>query len=563
MVKFKKISAVFSVLTLVFFLIPKTAAAERPNNKFGIHIFDESDLPDAAALVNSSGGEWGYVTIVIREDERDHDRWQKAFDQMRRLKLIPIVRLATKMGQDSWKVPTKEEAVNWAGFLNSLNWPVKNRYIVLFNEPNHAKEWGGKVNPAGYAEIARYYDETLKKFSKDFFVMPAGMDLAATNSGDTMDAENYLERMHDEDNYIFTIFDGLAVHAYPNPGFSGQPTDTGKKSIQGFQWELNFLADRGADPNIPIFITETGWVRPQDGGSDRLTNDYKYAYENVWNGDQIKAVTPFLLNYATAPFSQFSWKNAQNNSYYPQYYGVQGIAKVKGKPIQVTNVEQAGQNIAKFLVSDSEYSFEVRFRNTGQSIWSANDGFVVLFDSSLNADEISIGKVPYTEPGQTAKIPVKIKTDAPRGVHYIKLALYKVNEPIGGPIDTSFTLVSPPTLNITAEFWIGNRAQENVSLTLYDDGNPVQNYTNLTFYNGSATIKGVKNIIPNKKYEVKISAPYFIPKKIEKEILPGNNRIDFGLLPPIDLYPDGSLDLKDVALYFINPLSLSAHLSPF
>src|SRR3972149_8758847 len=66
-----------------------------PNNKYGIHIVDTNDIFDLPPLVNSSGGDWGYVTLVLSDAERDPDRWQNIFDHLRRLLLIPIIRLAT------------------------------------------------------------------------------------------------------------------------------------------------------------------------------------------------------------------------------------------------------------------------------------------------------------------------------------------------------------------------------------------------------------------------------------------------------------------------------------
>ena len=73
---------VFISLILIIFpflLVKNVYAIENPtaadNNKFGIHIIDENDLDDATRLVNSSGGDRVYVTFVIREDERDPNRW--------------------------------------------------------------------------------------------------------------------------------------------------------------------------------------------------------------------------------------------------------------------------------------------------------------------------------------------------------------------------------------------------------------------------------------------------------------------------------------------------------
>src|SRR3990170_8810810 len=101
-----------------------------PNNKFGIHLTipSEEDLKDAAVLVNSSGGDWGYTTLVIEEKDRDRGKWQNVFDQMRRTHLVPIIRLATSMESSSWRRPSPDEAEKWSQFLDSLNWVVKNRY---------------------------------------------------------------------------------------------------------------------------------------------------------------------------------------------------------------------------------------------------------------------------------------------------------------------------------------------------------------------------------------------------------------------------------------------------
>src|SRR3989339_1506099 len=89
------------ILFLMTFTFPKTVLAifdplAVPNNSFGIHIANIADLEDAAKLVNSNGGDWGYVTLVIAENNRTVNLWQEVFNKMRRLHLIPIVRIATK-----------------------------------------------------------------------------------------------------------------------------------------------------------------------------------------------------------------------------------------------------------------------------------------------------------------------------------------------------------------------------------------------------------------------------------------------------------------------------------
>jgi len=530
-------------------MLPQVAQAQEPNNKFGIHIVDENDLDEAAALVNGGGGQWGYLTFVIREDERDVNRWQQAFDKMRRLKLIPIVRLATKQTNSSWEIPKKEEAVNWAGFLNSLNWPIKSRYVILFNEPNHASEWGGKLDPAEYAKTYRIYYETLKEFSPDFFVLPAALDLAASSTTSTMNPESYYLGMQEEDNFIFTLYDGLNSHSYPNPGFSGSATDTGKKSINGYIWETNYLADFGLDPGIPVFITETGWVN----SAGNLEEKYKYAYENVWTDQRIIAVTPFLLNYLDSPFAEFSWKDPATKKFLPQYYSVQSITKVKGKPEQVTSFQPAGHSIADYLISDSEYSFIIKLKNTGQSIWNYVDGFSVVAESTMKDKNIKIGKLENVEPGHTADVGIRLSTDEPRGIHSIKLFLYKDDKNLGEISSTNFTLVSPPSLDIFARFTLGDTFS-TASLSLYEDGVLVTRYDNLAFADGHAVIPAVRNVVPNKNYEFKLSRPFLVAAIRGASLYVGRNQLSFGRLLPIDFSGDTKLDMEDLLAYFKNPL---------
>ncbi len=543
------------VITILLLLtLPASAFAKEPNNKFGIHVFDENDLPEAAALVNSSGGEWGYVTVVIREDERNTARWQSAFDQMRRLKLIPIVRIATTITNSHWEIPTKEEAVNWASFLNSLNWPVKTRYVVLFNEPNHAKEWGGAIDPAGFSEITRHYYETINGFSEDFFVMAGALDLAANNSKDTMEASVFFERMHTKDNFIFTIFDGLASHSYPNPGFSGSVNDSGKTSIKGYIWELDYLSSFGMESDIPVFITETGWIN----SAGNLEENYKTAFEGVWSDSRIIAVTPFLLSYTAPPFDVFSWKNPETTDFYPQYYFVQSMAKQKGMPAQRHSFEFVEQSIADYLVSDSEYSFAITLKNTGQSIWSTADNFTLKAASTMQEQNLIIAEMPVTEPTQSAKIPVRLVTDEPRGIHSINFSFYKGEEKIADVVSTKFTLVSPPSVNIEARFMADSIP--HVSLDMFDEEILVTHFENLTFVDNQVSIAAIKGVIPNKNYKFILSKPYYLSVGREARLLVGTTNINFGRLLPVDFGGDGKFNLQDLAAYSASPLFAAMHI---
>lgn len=342
----------FLILLILFFAFSTKANAvynpqDIPNNKFGIHILEQSDISDAGKLVNSTGGRWGYVTLVIRDDQRQLEQWSSFFKELRTNHLIPIVRIATHVENSTWVKPNKEEAKRWSSFLDNLNWPTKNRYIVLFNEPNHAKEWGNSIDPAEYAEIASIYIRSLKLTSNEFFILNAGFDLAASNiEGETADALWYWEKMEEHSPGIFNLFDGWSSHSYPNPAFSASPYKTGRSSIVGYKFEQEYLKDRFDVEFKPVFITETGWVTGKYGVPEtQAAQYYKIAYDEIWTDDNLIAVTPFLLNYPEDLFASFSWKD-KDGKLKEQYISVSSLEKQEGQPV-LSPISLFGKLIAK------------------------------------------------------------------------------------------------------------------------------------------------------------------------------------------------------------------------
>jgi len=346
------------------------------NNKYGIHIIDENDLYDAANLVNSSGGDWGYVTMVISENDRVIEKWQKIMDLMRNLHLIPIIRIATHLNNDWWEKPKVEEIPEWVEFLSRLHWISKNRYIILFNEPNHAKEWGNEINPTEYARILTLFSQKLKSVSPDFYILPAGLDASAPNGNVTMSEEIFLSKMIEAQPDIFSYIDGWTSHSYPNPGFTGSVTDEGKGSIRTFKWEIETLKSMNQKTDLPIFITETGW--PHKEGlpfnnkyfyANQISQNLKIAAETVWNDPRIVVVSPFVLNYQAYPFSNFSWKKVGGNEFYEFYDTYKQIPKIAGIPelakvfekldgLKINDVSENNDNIKmRFPISFFTYSY--------------------------------------------------------------------------------------------------------------------------------------------------------------------------------------------------------------
>src|SRR3989344_9644496 len=131
-----KKTALYFILILFLLIVSvsyaRTAFAENEkNNIVGISVLQptDEDLQETAELVNASGGEWGYVTVVIQENDRDTKKWQELFDHLREDKIVPIVRLATNPEGAAWRKPNKEDVDGWVQFLESLNWVSKHRYV--------------------------------------------------------------------------------------------------------------------------------------------------------------------------------------------------------------------------------------------------------------------------------------------------------------------------------------------------------------------------------------------------------------------------------------------------
>jgi len=322
-----KKGVLLAFLTLIFSLFQAFPVYAQTGSVLGIHIMNTSEAPQASELLRGNGlpDEWHYVTIPLTLNDLDKQKdWQAFFDYAKSQKLIPIVRLSTRAENGAWAIPTHKDVVDLIDFLSALNWPTDEKYIVIFNEVNHAQEWGNSIDPAGYTNMLTFSSDWAKSENKNFKVLPAAMDLAASNTSTTEEAFDYLDKMRAADSDIFQYVDYWNSHSYPNPGFSASPKLSGKQSLRGYQTELAYVKDKsGLD--LKTFITETGWV---DTSSNHrwLSNYYLYATQNVWNDDRIMAVTPFVLQGAPGPFSQFTFLDANGNPT-QQYHAYQDAIK--------------------------------------------------------------------------------------------------------------------------------------------------------------------------------------------------------------------------------------------
>lgn len=548
----------FLIAYLFTVLIPSVQAFDstRPNNKFGIHLLQPTteDIKAAAELVNSNGGSWGYVTLVIQENDRDKNKWQEVFDSLRENHLIPIVRLATQPEGESWKRASKEDAAEWANFLNSLHWVIKNRYIILFNEVNHASEWGGTVDVQNYTEVAYTFAQKLKEKNPDFVVMLAGFDAAAPQQLPTYASESYyLQTMissiqNTQYANLFDYIDAWSSHSYPNPGFSGSPWGTGRNSIRNYQWELDYLRSLGIAKDLPVFITETGWLNPVPSGH------FANAYENAWlPDDRVMAVTPFVFNYIGEPFSRFSWKQNEQ-TFYPHYYEVRDLEKRRGDP-EIIDVGFLAMDKPEELVVNSAYDIPLILDNKGQAIWDASDGYDINIEPQTDLFSVSHSLVKAL-PLKKTQIILHIKTNGSFGKTTVELGLYKQGKKVATAGSWNVEILPPPTLSLQANLLAKSFSQPFTAEVQIFDKNEylVFKRTDVEFKNGIANIEYVPGVIFGPYYRAVVVKPYYLPRQNYVKFVKGQNaEVQFEQLMPVDLNNDGQFSFGDIQTFITNP----------
>lgn len=315
------------------------------NNKVGMYVQNSGDQISAASgLINSNGGDWGYVLLTMNLNDRGGGTWQNLFDAAANSHVIPVIQLfnAGSCNADDMDFDGLAE------MLNGLKWPSAHRYISIFNEVNAGDYWCGNASGESYAKALDKAIRAFKDKSSDFFIMPAAFNSSARTGAVSNEKAAYigedlfLSQMNSAVPGIFTKIDGWASHSYPQPNFSGAIYG-GRDSIINYNWELGLLRNLGVG-TLPVFITETGWLHREgqescgqysQGGllsADAVAARYQDAYTNYWLRDsKVVAVMPFIWASNDACAAGFAWQKP-DGSLYPQGEMLKGIPKTAGSP---------------------------------------------------------------------------------------------------------------------------------------------------------------------------------------------------------------------------------------
>ena len=365
----------FPFFVFIFAIACTTKSSERrpitpSTNKQGVHLLLDdgrshwpisvwrSHMEHAAQLI----GPHGYVTQLIRLDDLNINKWQQFMDLCADFDLIPIIRLATVYDQqaDWWEAPPRDDngryttvASQYATFLASLTWPTDQHFILVGNEPNHGDEWGGRPDPAAYAQFLTDVSTAIKTADPQARILNAPLDPFSPHTGSQpfnngfwyVDATTFLQEMYKTNPTVFNHIDAWASHPYPLGPFAAPPwqqtfqidslngaphpslpnplPELPNRGINGYEWELWQLAQWGIR-DLPLFITETGWRHSEKGyptvaevtvyfdlalrGNNGRYPQYPETGWTPWLADsRIIAITPFALNGHPDEWNHTNW----------------------------------------------------------------------------------------------------------------------------------------------------------------------------------------------------------------------------------------------------------------
>lgn len=132
-------------------------------------------------------------------------------------------------------------------------------YIIIWNEPNLALEWGFQpVDPAGYTQLLKIAYRRAKEANPNIVVLGGALAPTLAPPGDeqAMNDLVYLQRMFDAG--AGEAMDGLAVHAYGWVYPADDPPAPEVVNFRRVELVHRLLQDNGYG-NLPIHITEGGW----------------------------------------------------------------------------------------------------------------------------------------------------------------------------------------------------------------------------------------------------------------------------------------------------------------
>lgn len=182
-------------------------------------------------LIKEAGFRWVKQTFAWEDIEgggRGHFNWEHAdrvVEQVNAKGLKLLARVSTDpQGGVKWAGPPPDNIPYFAEFLHTMATRYRGRIHAyqIWNEPNLAREWGGKrPNPQEYVQMLKAAYQAIKSADPNAIVISAGMAPTGTNNEQAMPDDLFYREMYEAMGGSSTgYFDMLGVHA---AGYAAPP----------------------------------------------------------------------------------------------------------------------------------------------------------------------------------------------------------------------------------------------------------------------------------------------------------------------------------------------------
>ncbi len=272
------VAAIFAIARLRRNTVPlgPQQTVETINPKVGVHtrLTDEVEawkIKRTLEMVREMGAPWivEYFPWAYVEDEPGRFVWNHTdmvIDHAERQGLQVVARLGfvPEWARPKDSSPLYLDETHFADFGAyaaefAARYAGRVHYIILWNEPNLALEWGyAPVDPAKYVTLLQVVYPMIKAANPDVQVLAGALapTLAPPGSPDGMNDLDYLQAMYDHGAAPY--FDILAIHAY---GWYSDPDEPADPRVVNFRRAelLRQVMVANGDADKPAMITEGGW----------------------------------------------------------------------------------------------------------------------------------------------------------------------------------------------------------------------------------------------------------------------------------------------------------------
>jgi polysaccharide biosynthesis protein PslG len=161
-----------------------------------------------------------------------------------------------------------DNPADYALFVKTVAQRYRGRVLgyIIWNEPNLAREWGGRSpDPGAYVNLLRVAHQAIKEADPGALVVSAGLAPNNDRTATALDDRVYLQEMYAAGAAPY--FDVLGAHPY---GFAYSPDDP-HGAHDGFNLarllDLRDIMVRNGDRAKAVWATELGWTTEATGAA--------------------------------------------------------------------------------------------------------------------------------------------------------------------------------------------------------------------------------------------------------------------------------------------------------